>query len=146
MVFLLPVCKGTWVAHALVRSTLKVKICQSKFSSFQTILIASLFPQQKTRVGSNFQLDCNPSQVKAKSNLRLVASLLLHSQWFSFFSFFSSINFNWPTSNAYISVNSQPIWVKLWILHLMTNLSKVYDTTPNLNNSKSQLISTTSNA
>ena len=33
------------------------------------------------------QLDCNPSQVKAKSNLRLVASLLLHSQWFSFFFF-----------------------------------------------------------
>ena len=34
-----------------------------------------------------FQLDCNPSQVKSKSNLRLVASLLLHSQWFSSFSF-----------------------------------------------------------
>ena len=83
----------------------------------------------------SFQLDCNPSQVKAKSNLRLVASLLLHSQWFSPPPS-PPVNFNWPTSNAYISVNSQPIWVKLWILHLMTmtNLSKVYDTNPNLNN------------
>ena len=50
------------------------------------------------------------------------------------------------TSNAFISVNSQPIWIKLWILHHMTNLKKVYDTTPNLNHLKSQIISTTSNA
>ena len=49
-------------------------------------------------------------------------------------------------SNAYISFNFSPIWVKLWILHFMTNLSKVYDTTPNLKHLKSQLISTTSNA
>ena len=54
-------------------------------------------------------------------------------------------------SNAYISNNSQLIWVKpilvkFWILHLMTNPNKVYDTTPNLNHLKSQLISTTSNA
>ena len=54
--------------------------------------------------------------------------------------------YNWTTSNAYISVNSQPILVKFWILHLMTNLNKVYDTTPNLKRLKSQLISTTSNA
>ena len=33
------------------------------------------------------------------------------------------------------------IRVKLRILHLMTNPNKVYDTTPNLNQSKSQLIS-----
>ena len=38
------------------------------------------------------------------------------------------------TCDPYISVNSQPIWIKLWILHLMTNPNKVYDTTPNLNN------------
>ena len=50
------------------------------------------------------------------------------------------------TSNAYISVNFPPICVKLWILHLMTNLNKVCDTTPNLKHLKSQLISTTSNA
>ena len=49
------------------------------------------------------------------------------------------------TSNAFISFNSRPIWVKLWILHLMTNPNKVYDTTPNLNHFKSQLISTTCN-
>ena len=108
--------------------------------SFRSVITSM---KLSTILASSFQLDCNPSQVKAKSNLRLVASLLLHSQWFSPS---SPVNFNWPTSNAYISVNSQPIWVKLWILHLMTNLSKVYDTTPNLNNSKSQLISTTSNA
>ena len=40
------------------------------------------------------------------------------------------------TSNAFILVKSQPIWVKLWILHLMTNPNKVYDTTPNLNHFK----------
>ena len=44
------------------------------------------------------------------------------------------------TLNAFISANSQPIWVKLWILHLMTNPNKVYDTTPNLNHFKSQPI------
>ena len=43
--------------------------------------------------------------------------------------------YNLTTSNAYISVNSQPILVKFWILHLMTNPNKVYDTTPNLNHS-----------
>ena len=41
-------------------------------------------------------------------------------------------------SNAYISVNSQPILVKFWILNLMTNPNKVYDTKLNLNHSKSQ--------
>ena len=41
------------------------------------------------------------------------------------------------TWNAFISVNSRPIWVKLWILHLMINPNKVYDTTPNINPSKS---------
>ena len=41
-------------------------------------------------------------------------------------------------SNAYISVNSKPILVKLWILNLMTNPSKVYDVDLNLNHSKSQ--------
>ena len=46
-------------------------------------------------------------------------------------------------SNASISDNSQPIWVNIWILHLMTNPNKVYDTTQNLNPFKSQLISTT---
>ena len=40
---------------------------------------------------------------------------------------------NLPTSNAYISVKSQPIWVKFWILRLMTKSNKVYDTTLNLN-------------
>merc|ERR1712208_188768 len=50
------------------------------------------------------------------------------------------------TSNAFILVKSQPIWIKLWILHHMTNLEKVYDTTLNLNHLKSQIISTTSNA
>merc|ERR1711984_57282 len=49
------------------------------------------------------------------------------------------------TSNDFISANSQPIWVKLRILHLMTNPNKVYNTTPNLNHFKSQLISTTCN-
>ena len=33
-------------------------------------------------IKDKYQLDCNPSQVQAKSNLRLVASLLLHSQLF----------------------------------------------------------------
>ena len=28
------------------------------------------------------------------------------------------------------------MWVKLWILHLMTNPNKVYDTTPNINHLK----------
>merc|ERR1712030_207000 len=54
-----------------------------------------------------------------------------------------SVNYNLPISNAYISVNSQPMWVKFWILHLMTNPNKVYDTTSNLNHSfKSHQIST----
>ena len=48
-------------------------------------------------------------------------------------------------SNAYISVNFLLISVKFWILNLMTNPNKVYDTTPNLNHFKSQLISTTCN-
>ena len=43
---------------------------------------------------------------------------------------------NWTTSNAYISVNSQPIFVKFWILHLMINPNKLYDI-PNLNHLKS---------
>ena len=30
-------------------------------------------------------------------------------------------NYNLTTSNAYSSVNSQPIWIKFWILHFMTN-------------------------
>ena len=46
---------------------------------------------------------------------------------------------NWPTSNAYISVNSQPIWVKFWILHLMTKPKKVYDTALNLKYLKSHV-------
>ena len=90
---------------------------------------------------SVFQLDC--SQVKSKSNLRLVASLYYCIANGSPPS--PSINYNLPISNAYISLNFQPIWVKLWILHLMTNLNKVYDTKPNLNLLKSQLISITSN-
>ena len=65
-------------------------------------------------------------------------------------------------SNAYISNNSQLIWVKIWILHLMTNPNKVYDTTKLVQNNCqkilnqfwsnfvlymiSQQISTTSNA
>merc|ERR1712208_268253 len=49
------------------------------------------------------------------------------------------------TSKAFISANSQPIWVKLWILHLITKPNKVYFTTPNLNHFKSQLISTSCN-
>ena len=39
-------------------------------------------------------------------------------------------------SNAYISVKSQLILVKIWILNLMTNPSKVYDTELNLNHFK----------
>ena len=42
------------------------------------------------------------------------------------------------TSNAYFSVNSQPIWVKFWILHTTTNPNKVYDTPLNFSHSKSQ--------
>ena len=42
--------------------------------------------------------------------------------------------------------NRQPILIKLWILYLMTNPSKVYDNTPNLNQLKYQLITTISNA
>ena len=49
-------------------------------------------------------------------------------------------------SNAYISAKSLPIWIKPWIPHLMTNHNKVYDAIPNLNHSKSQLISTQLNA
>ena len=48
--------------------------------------------------------------------------------------------------NHFKCFNSQPILFKLWILHLMTNPNKVYDTRPNLNHLKSQIISTTSNA
>ena len=40
------------------------------------------------------------------------------------------------TSNAFISANSQPIWVKFWILYLITNPSKVYDTAANINHFK----------
>ena len=39
-------------------------------------------------------------------------------------------------SNAYISVNSQPILVKFWILNLMTNPIKVYDTELDVNHLK----------
>ena len=39
-------------------------------------------------------------------------------------------------SNAYISVKSQLILVNIWILNLMTNPSKVYDTELNLNHFK----------
>ena len=42
-------------------------------------------------------------------------------------------------------MNSQQILYKLWSLHLRVNPNKVYDTTPNLNHFKSQLISTTCN-
>merc|ERR1711984_6010 len=68
---------------------------------------------------------------------------------FSSFSF-SSFSFFIPKLTPYLtgpsSANIQPIVVKFWILHLMTNPNKVYDTTPNLNHLKSQVISTTSNA
>ena len=37
------------------------------------------------------------------------------------------------TKNVYNSSNSLPNLVKFWILHLLTNLNKSYDTTPNLN-------------
>ena len=57
----------------------------------------------------------------------LVASLLLYCPFLIFL-----VNYNLPTSNAYISIISQPILVTFWILHLMTNPNKVYDTTPNI--------------
>merc|ERR1712030_38628 len=72
----------------------------------------------------------------------LVTSLLLHCP----FIFIFSVNYNWPSLNTSISLISQPILVKFWIIHLMTNPNIVYDTTPNLNHIKSQLISSTSNA
>ena len=88
------------------------------------------------------------SQVKPKAGCKSATALPIHLLS-SFFLILILILililyiYNWTTSNAYISVNSQPIWVKFWILHLMTNPNKVYDTTPNLNHSKSQLISIT---
>ena len=51
-----------------------------------------------------------------------------------------------PPRTKEVTGTRQPILIKLWILHLMTHFNKVYDTTPNLNHSKSQLISTNSNA
>ena len=36
------------------------------------------------------------------------------------------------TSEAYISLNSERILVKFWILNLMTKPNKPYDTTPGL--------------
>ena len=92
----------------------------------------------------SYQLDCNPSQVK--SNLRLVVSLLLHCLFYLLSFFLLLYIYYLTTLNAYISVYSQPILVKFCILHLRTNLNKLYDTKPNLNHSKSQLISATSNA
>ena len=58
---------------------------------------------------------------------------MLLSFWFTFTT---------PTTNPHkltdyltgpSSANIQPILVKFWILHLMTNPNKVYDTTLNLN-------------
>ena len=73
------------------------------------------------------RLQPKPSQVKPKTGCKsatalpiVVGHILLHV-----------CIYNWTNSNAYISVNFQPIWVKLWIIHLMTNLNKVYDTTQN---------------
>ena len=73
------------------------------------------------------RLQPKPSQVKHKTGCKsatalpiVVGHILLHV-----------CIYNWTNSNAYISVNFQPIWVKLWIIHLMTNLNKVYDTTQN---------------
>ena len=91
------------------------------------------------------RLQPKPSQVKPKTGCKSATALLIHLLLSSSSSFFLYI-YNWTTSNAYISVNSQPMWVKFWILHLMTNPNKVYDTTLNLKHTKSQLISTTSNA
>ena len=65
-----------------------------------------------------YQLDCNPSQVK--SNLRLVASLLLHCLFF-FHVFFSLLFFLSAFIIRPLPLNSQPIWAKLWILNLMIN-------------------------
>ena len=104
----------------------------------------------------NCQLDCNqpsqvkakPSQVKAKAGCKSATALPIHlllSFLFLFLLFFLILIlyiYNWTTSNASISVNSQPFWVKFWILHLMTNINKVYNTTPNLRKSQPQKIST----
>merc|ERR1712030_95085 len=68
------------------------------------------------------------------------------SSSFSFSFFFFFIPKLTPYLTGPSSANIQPILVKFWILHLMTNPNKVYNTTPNLNHLKSQLISTTSNA
>merc|ERR1712208_86538 len=54
-------------------------------------------------------------------------------------------NYNLPSSNVYISLISQPILVKFWILHPMRNPNKVYDTTPNLRQSQPHEISTNLN-
>jgi len=91
------------------------------------------------------RLQPKPSQVKPKTGCKSATALPIHLLS-SFFFFFFLYIYNWTNSNAYISVNSQPMSVKFWILHLMTNPNKVYDTTPNLNHSNSQLIATTSNA
>ena len=48
--------------------------------------------------------------------------------------------------NCYMMLHKCYMMLHKWILHLMTNSNIVYDTTPNLNHLKSQLISTTSNA
>ena len=78
------------------------------------------------------------------SQTRLVDQVMSFSSTSS--SFFSSIPKLTPYLTGPSSANIQPILVKFWILHLMTNPNKVYDTRPNLNHLKSQLISTTSNA
>ena len=97
---------------------------------------------------SDNQLDCNQpsqgkaksSQVKAKAGCKSATALPIHL--LSFFLILIILIllyiYNWTTSNAYISVNSKPILVKLWILNLMTNPSKVYDVDLNLNHSNSQ--------
>ena len=50
------------------------------------------------------------------------------------------------SSNNYISINSEPILVKLLNNPLMTNTNKANDTTLNLNHLESQLTSNHSNA
>ena len=61
-----------------------------------------------------YQLDCSPACNPALTHPILslgLLSLLLHSPVFSLF--FSSVNFNWPSLNLYISASFQPIGVKL---------------------------------
>ena len=88
------------------------------------------------KIGILVRLQLEPSRVKPKTGCKPATALPIHVHVFFFHVFFCVCIYNWTTLNAYISVNSQPIWVKLWILYLMTNPNKVYDTTRNLNKSQ----------